>query len=61
MLARFLCSPAGDDPGTPWTVSSSDGAMKVTDLVATNIAVENFPCPTGFEVRVSIDFPMIFE
>eukprot|EP01043_Picozoa_sp_COSAG02_P037509 COSAG02_NODE_2822_length_7957_cov_4.624841_1_plen_474_part_00 len=42
--------PAGDDPGTPWSVFSSGGSgdMVVQDLVGTNIAVENFPCPDGF-------------
>jgi hypothetical protein len=43
--------PAGDDPGTPWSVFSSppgDG-MAVQDLVATNLAVEGFTCPNGFE------------
>ena len=48
------------------TVSSSDGEMSVTDLVATNIAVENFPCPTGFGRPIfcshfSLNFPLIFR
>ena len=43
--------PAGDTPGTPWTVMSSDGLGKglaVTERVATNIAVQGYPCPDGF-------------
>ena len=27
---------------------ASSGEMNVTDLVQTNIAVQNFPCPEGF-------------
>ena len=42
---------AGDTPGTPWSLMSSDGpngGLRVSKSLQNNIKVEGYPCPDGF-------------